>query len=154
MLCLALTIQEHKKILAKSKKMVPKGHTTDIKTEEPKIVLSNLHNTETTIQTDDNSNQKHFQEQDYSLETKPTDMPSLTEQQEYFLSHLHKLTPSENKIYHYYLNGKATKEIIKELNITENTLKYHNKNIYSKLGVSSRKKLVEIATELKNQNRM
>lgn len=32
-----------------------------------------------------------------------------------------------------------------ELNITENTLKYHNKNIYSKLGVSSRKQLIEIA---------
>lgn len=154
MLCLALTIQEHRKILVKSPKMVSKDNTTDIKTEEPQIVLADLHNTETTIQSDDNFNQKQFQEQDDTLESKPKDVPCLTEQQEYFLSHLHKLTPSENRIYHYYLNGKATKEIMKELNITENTLKYHNKNIYSKLGVSSRKKLVEIAAELKKQNRI
>ena len=130
--------------------MVSKDNTTEMKTEEPKIVLANLDNTETTIQNDDNFNQ----EQDDTLESKQKDVPGLTEQQEYFLSHLHKLTPSENTIYHYYLNGKATKEIMKELNITENTLKYHNKNIYSKLGVSSRKKLVEIAAELKKQNRI
>jgi len=30
-----------------------------------------------------------------------------------------------------------------ELNIKENTLKFHNKNIYGKLGVSSRKELKE-----------
>ena len=150
MLCLALIIQEHRKFLVESKKMVSKDNTTEMKTEEPKIVLANLDNTETTIQNDDNFNQ----EQDDTLESKQKDVPGLTEQQEYFLSHLHKLTPSENKIYHYYLNGKATKEIIKELNITENTLKYHNKNIYSKLGVSSRKKLVEITAELKKQNRI
>ena len=29
--------------------------------------------------------------------------------------------------------------------ITENTVKFHNKNIYSKLGVSSRKQLLEIS---------
>ena len=31
------------------------------------------------------------------------------------------------------------------MNITENTLKYHNRNIYSKLGVVNRKELVEIS---------
>jgi len=31
-----------------------------------------------------------------------------------------------------------------EMNITENTLKFHNKNIYAKLGVPSRKQLVSI----------
>ena len=39
-------------------------------------------------------------------------------------------------------------ELLNELNITENTLKYHNKNIYGKLGVSSRKQLKEIARKL------
>ena len=34
---------------------------------------------------------------------------------------------------------------MEEMSIKENTLKYHNKNIYSKLGVSSRKQLIEIA---------
>ena len=35
-----------------------------------------------------------------------------------------------------------------QLDITENTLKYHNRNIYSKLGVSSRKEMLHIARSL------
>ena len=59
-----------------------------------------------------------------------------------------ELTPTEKMIYNFYLEGKTTKEIMEHLNIKENTLKYHNKNIYSKLGVSSRKQLVETANLL------
>ncbi|MBQ6795590.1 MAG: helix-turn-helix transcriptional regulator, partial [Clostridia bacterium] len=59
------------------------------------------------------------------------------------------LTPTENKIYNYYLEGKTTKEIMALLNIKENTLKYHNKNLYGKLGVSSRKELLYFAKMLK-----
>ena len=33
--------------------------------------------------------------------------------------------------------------------INQNTLKYHNKNIYSKLGVTSRKQLLEYAALMK-----
>ncbi|MBE6586929.1 MAG: hypothetical protein E7647_00780 [Ruminococcaceae bacterium] len=65
-----------------------------------------------------------------------------------FKDGLSKLTPTEKVIYGYYLEKKTTKEIMAILNITENTLKYHNKNLYSKLGVSSRKRLIEIAEEL------
>ena len=54
-------------------------------------------------------------------------------------------------IYTFYIEGKTTKEIREKLNITENTLKYHNKNIYSKLGVCSRKELVEVAKTIKNE---
>lgn len=63
----------------------------------------------------------------------------------YFISQLDNLTPTERAIYSLYLERKSTKEILDILNIKENTLKYHNKNIYSKLGVSSRKQLLEIA---------
>lgn len=35
--------------------------------------------------------------------------------------------------------GKLNKEIAETLNISNNTVKFHIKNIYSKLGVSSRK---------------
>ena len=56
-----------------------------------------------------------------------------------------ELTPAERHIYGLYIEGKTTAEIREELNITENTLKYHNKNIYSKLGVSSKKELLEVA---------
>ena len=54
-------------------------------------------------------------------------------------------TQTEKLIYDLYINGKSTKEVLEEMNIKENTLKYHNKNIYSKLGVPSRKVLKEIA---------
>jgi len=37
------------------------------------------------------------------------------------------------------------------LNIKENTLKYHNKNLYGKLGVSSRKQLLERAASLNSE---
>ncbi|MBQ4117517.1 MAG: helix-turn-helix transcriptional regulator, partial [Oscillospiraceae bacterium] len=64
---------------------------------------------------------------------------------EYFAEGLLELTPTEKMIYGFYVEGKTTAEIRAKLNITENTLKYHNKNIYSKLGVSSRKELMEVA---------
>lgn len=66
----------------------------------------------------------------------------------FFTENIHRLTPTEQKIYDYYLEGKTTKEIMELLTIKENTLKYHNKNIYSKLGVSSRKELLYFAKML------
>jgi len=59
---------------------------------------------------------------------------------------LHTLTPREREIFDLYLDGKAAKEIMEILSITPNTLKYHNRNIYSKLGVNSRKQLLLYAT--------
>lgn len=73
------------------------------------------------------------------------------EDYEFFLCNLRTLTPSEYRIYELYLSGKNAKQIVELLNITENTLKYHNKNIYSKLGISSRKQLLQYAT-LKQYN--
>lgn len=55
------------------------------------------------------------------------------------------LTPTERAIFEAYLCGTPTKEIMSALNIKENTLKFHNKNLYGKLGVSSRKELIEIS---------
>ncbi|MBR5310683.1 MAG: hypothetical protein IKU42_06130 [Oscillospiraceae bacterium] len=83
-------------------------------------------------------------------ETKAPKVPENTNEEifEIFLLGKKELTPTEKMIYNFYLEGKSTKEIMEHLNIKENTLKYHNKNIYSKLGVSSRKQLVEIANLL------
>lgn len=39
-----------------------------------------------------------------------------------------------------------------ELNIKEDTLKFHNKNIYSKLGVTSRKQLLHFAALTQHQD--
>lgn len=68
----------------------------------------------------------------------------------YIIEQLPRLTPSERAIYECYLAGKSTKEVLKEMNILENTLKFHNKNLYSKLGVSSRKQLIEYARAIKS----
>lgn len=63
-----------------------------------------------------------------------------------FLANLITLTPKEREIFNLYLVGKSAKEIMELIHINENTLKYHNKNIYSKLGVSSRKELLLYST--------
>ena len=68
---------------------------------------------------------------------------------ELFLISLQTLTPKENEIFRLYLEGKTGTEIMESLNINRNTLKYHNRNIYSKLGVSSRKELLTYAALMK-----
>lgn len=83
----------------------------------------------------------------HKAEVKPLDASQaeeLKEKYEYLSSRLYTLTPTEMDIYTMYLSGSRTKDIMATLNITENTVKYHNKNIYSKLGVSSRKQLLEV----------
>lgn len=67
------------------------------------------------------------------------------EEYHFFEENLGTLTPSECRIYELYLSGKTAKQIAEILHITENTLKFHNKNIYSKLGISSRKQLLRFA---------
>ena len=105
----------------------------------------------------------HLEEQSVSKETleQPSAEPipavqqiaDETEQIRLFCENLSKLTPTERMIYDLYLAGRSTKEVLAEMNIKENTLKYHNKNIYSKLGVSSRRELVRIAGMLQVKTR-
>lgn len=59
-----------------------------------------------------------------------------------FINHLSSLTPKEREVFSLYVEGKSTKEVKSTLNIGDNGLKHHNKNIYSKLGVSSKKELL------------
>lgn len=66
-----------------------------------------------------------------------------------FKQGINELTQTEKLIFDLYIAGKNTKEILEKMNIKENTLKYHNKNIYSKLGVSSRKELKAISNSIK-----
>lgn len=54
------------------------------------------------------------------------------------------LTATEKKVFDLYSEGKSTRDAMNSLGITENTLKYHNRNIYSKLGVANKKQIVEI----------
>lgn len=75
------------------------------------------------------------------------------EEYEFFICNLGTLTATEYKVYELYLEGKDARQIAQILGISENTLKYHNKNIYSKLGISSRKQLLRFAAlkQLKDQ---
>lgn len=61
------------------------------------------------------------------------------------------LTPTEQVIYRCHLARMTTKEILESQHITENTLKSHNRNIYGKLGVSSRRQLMEYYAVLQKQ---
>lgn len=67
---------------------------------------------------------------------------------ELFQKGIPTLTVTEKMIFDLYLEGNGTKDVLAKMNIKENTLKYHNKNIYGKLGVSSRKQLLEIANKI------
>ena len=71
--------------------------------------------------------------------------PEFLERCRFVYEQLPNLTASERAIYDCYLRGMSTKEVLSEMSISENTLKFHNKNIYGKLGVSSRKQLLEYA---------
>ena len=67
-----------------------------------------------------------------------------------FVDNLATLTPKEEDIFNLYVQGCSTKAIISQLDITENTLKYHNKNIYGKLGVKTRKELLQYIELMRN----
>lgn len=70
-----------------------------------------------------------------------------------FLQGIDTLTPAERKIFTYYLSGKSVKEILSIAAIKESTLRYHNKNIYSKLGVNSLKQLLRYAALMQQDDK-
>lgn len=71
--------------------------------------------------------------------------PEFMEKLTFFAEQIPTLTVAEKSIFDCYIAGMSTKEVLQEKSIAESTLKYHNRNIYEKLGVSSRKELLECA---------
>ena len=65
-----------------------------------------------------------------------------------FLAGIPTLTKTERRIFDGYAAGLRTREIVQQLNIKDSTLRFHNKNIYEKLGVSSLKQLQQFMTIL------
>ena len=87
--------------------------------------------------------QKALTEAEKKQSVEPRSIANIpSEQIALFLSGLQSLTPKEKKLFDCYVAGMTTAEIMEQLQIKENTLKFHNKNLYSKLGVSSRKQLL------------
>lgn len=87
---------------------------------------------------------------DVMLEKPVEDETVTPERIELFMMGLKTLTPTERDIYDAYIARVTTKEIMANMNIKESTLKYHNRNLYGKLGVASRKELLELHKYLKS----
>ena len=59
-----------------------------------------------------------------------------------FMRKLDTLTETERDIFDLYMNGLTAQQITTTQHISINTVKFHNKNIYAKLGISSRNELI------------
>ena len=86
-----------------------------------------------------------------SSDTPAKNMDFTDEQYRYFVAQLPTLTPTERMVFDLYAEGKCSKDILVIMNFKENTLKYHNRNIYSKLGISNRKQLKALAAALNSR---
>jgi len=58
---------------------------------------------------------------------------------------INALTPRENEVCKYLMNGMLNKQIAYELNIAEHTVKLHRHSICEKLGVKSVPEIIRIA---------
>lgn len=56
-----------------------------------------------------------------------------------------EFSPREQEVLRYLIQGRSNREIADAMILSVNTVKFHLKNIFSKLGVSSRKDVVSIA---------
>lgn len=61
---------------------------------------------------------------------------------ENFVESIATLSPAEKAVFDLYIKGYTAKEITETLYLSINTIKTHNKRIYEKLNVSSRKELL------------
>ena len=57
----------------------------------------------------------------------------------------HLLSPREREVLRYVMQGQSNREIAEAIGLSVNTVKFHLKNIFDKLGVSSRKDAVSVA---------
>ncbi|MGI6569520.1 MAG: helix-turn-helix transcriptional regulator [Caldicoprobacterales bacterium] len=62
------------------------------------------------------------------------------------------LTPREKEVAALLLKGYTLKQIAIDLDISTDTVKFHNKNLYKKLGISGRSQLfARLGNERKSQ---
>ncbi|MFT3951798.1 MAG: LuxR C-terminal-related transcriptional regulator [Oscillospiraceae bacterium] len=71
---------------------------------------------------------------------------------EKFVTNISKLSAAEKKVFDLYLAGHTAQEISELLFISINTIKTHNKRIFEKLEVSSRKELMVYIQMMKELN--
>ena len=68
---------------------------------------------------------------------------SVPESFQTFVDGIPTLTKTERRIFEGYVAGLRSREIVEQLDIKDSTLRYHNRNIYDKLGVTSLKELLQ-----------
>ncbi len=64
---------------------------------------------------------------------------------------LHKLTERQRQVLFHAVDGKSNKNIAREMNLSEGTIKAHLSSAYRALGVSTRSEAVIIASQMKAQ---
>ena len=75
--------------------------------------------------------------------TTPDDVPHIDFQT--FAANVELLSKAERAVFDLYMKGFSAPDIANQLYISMNTVKSHNKRIYKKLNVSSRKELLFFA---------
>lgn len=65
---------------------------------------------------------------------------------------LKMLTAKKKEVFGFYMQGMTVKDIITVMQLQESTIRFHNKNIYNKLGVHSLKQLLRYAAILKEES--
>lgn len=69
-----------------------------------------------------------------------------------FVKNIKSLSPAERGVFNLYMEGYTAQEITKILCLSINTIKTHNKRIYTKLNVSSRKELLVFVKMMKEKD--
>lgn len=69
-----------------------------------------------------------------------------------FVKNIKTLSPAERSVFNLYMEGYTAQEITKILCLSINTIKTHNKRIYTKLNVSSRKELLVYVKMMKERD--
>ncbi|MGE5604248.1 MAG: helix-turn-helix domain-containing protein [Bacteroidota bacterium] len=69
-----------------------------------------------------------------------------------FVKNIKTLSPAERSVFNLYMEGYTAQEITKILCLSINTIKTHNKRIYTKLNVSSRKELLVYVKMMKEKD--
>ena len=70
-----------------------------------------------------------------------------------FMDNIKKLTPSELSVFNLYVEGYTAKEAAEKLFLSINTIKTHNKHIYTKLNIRSRDELLLYVNLLKEMGK-
>ncbi len=100
--------------------------------EEREILAAELEQAKSIVQTRNNS----------------IDAPVLASFKQ-FLENRQTLTETERDVFNNYMEGLTAREIAEKMFVTHRTIKFHNKNIYAKLGVSSLKEMQIYITMMK-----